>query len=82
MNGPFLAQGTRNFVTVTNDDHWSKVSNVKITAAVEAAGLVCRSVSPIQLFLPVSGAVHSDTTRRQKVQSSAFWKVYKIIKLT
>lgn len=69
-------------MTVTNDDHWSKVSNVKITAAVEAAGLVCRSVSPVQLILPVSGAVLPFTTRRQKVQSSAFWKVYKIIKLT
>lgn len=82
MNGPFLARGTRNLATVTNDDHWSKVSNVKITAAVEAAGLVCRSVSPVKLILPVSGAVHSVTTRRHKVQSSAFWKVYKTIKLT
>lgn len=57
-------------MTVTNDNHWSKVSNLKRTAAVEAAGLVCRSVSPVQLLLLVRGAVHSVTTRRKKVQST------------
>lgn len=66
------------FVTVTNEDHWSKVSNIEIKAGTEAEGLICRNVSPIQMILPVRGAVHSVTTGRQNGQSTAFKKIFNI----